>query len=73
MKPDRDQIEVTVNGAPRSVPCDTTISHLLMELGLEPRSLAVEKNRDLIPGTRHAECRLQAGDQLEIVTLAGGG
>ena len=46
---------------------------LLAELKLEPRYLAVERNRVLVPRRQHASCTLEEGDQLEIVTLVGGG
>jgi thiamine biosynthesis protein ThiS len=42
-------------------------------LEMQPRYLAVERNFELVPRTRHAHCVLKDGDQLEIVTLVGGG
>jgi thiamine biosynthesis protein ThiS len=33
----------------------------------------VERNLILIPREEHANCRLEEGDRLEIVTLVGGG
>ena len=35
--------------------------------------VAVERNRDVVPQSRHAETVLAAGDELEVVTLVGGG
>jgi sulfur carrier protein len=40
---------------------------------MQPRYLAVERNFELVPRGNHAECVLHEGDQLEIVTLVGGG
>lgn len=66
-------MEITVNGEPREVPDGTTVADLLRQSNLQPRFLAVERNRQLVPRGEHAECRLQPGDELEIVTLVGGG
>ncbi len=35
--------------------------------------VAVERNLELAPRTRHAETRLAPGDRVDIVTLVGGG
>jgi sulfur carrier protein len=66
-------VNIVVNGEPRSVASGTTLAQLLETLRLDPRSLAVELNLDVIPRGRHAQCVLQDGDRLEIVTLVGGG
>jgi len=50
-----------------------TLAVLLQQLDMKPKYVAVERNLELVPRGRHAECVLQAGDQLEIVTLVGGG
>lgn len=66
-------VNIVVNGEPRSLASGTTLAQLLEALRLDPRSLAVELNLDVIPRGRHAQCVLQDGDRLEIVTLVGGG
>ncbi len=66
-------VNIFVNGEPREVATGSTIAQLLETLRLDPRSLAVELNLDVIPRGRHAECLLHDGDHLEIVTLVGGG
>lgn len=66
-------MEITVNGELKTVPDNATVTQLLEQLGLQPRYLAVERNRELVPRTRHAECHLTPDDQIEIVTLVGGG
>ena len=67
------RLQVTVNGHPRVVASKCTISTLLDELRIRPKFCAVERNERLVPRTAHAQCRLQSGDRLEIVTLVGGG
>jgi sulfur carrier protein len=66
-------LKVTLNGQDRELPLGTTIADLLVELGLDPRTLAVERNLTLIPRARHKETELETGDRIEIVTLVGGG
>lgn len=66
-------MQIFVNGEPREVPTDQSVQGLLVELRLEPRYLAVERNFELIPRRQHAACILHAGDRIEIVTLVGGG
>ncbi len=66
-------LEIIVNGESRTTAAGASIAELLQELELAGRPVAVEVNRELVPRTRHAEHRLQAGDQLEVVTLVGGG
>ena len=66
-------MEITVNDETREIPDGSTVAELLALLKMEPRYLAVERNLELVPRARHAECVLEAGDKLEIVTLVGGG
>lgn len=66
-------ITIHVNGQPREVSPTATIATLLVELGMNPKFLAVECNRVLVPRTKHAAHELHADDRLEIVTLVGGG
>ena len=64
---------IVMNGQPREIEAGTTVARLLETLEMQPRFLAVERNFELVPRTRHAECVLEEGDALEIVTLVGGG
>ena len=66
-------MEIIVNDETREIPDGSTVAELLALLKVEPRYLAVERNLELIPRARHAECVLEPGDRLEIVTLVGGG
>lgn len=50
-----------------------SLDQLLQQLSLQANHVAVEVNMELIPRTKHSEYELQPGDELEIVTLAGGG
>ena len=66
-------MEITLNGAARTLPAPISIKDLVDQLGYDRRRIAVEVNEEVVPSARHADCRLQAGDAVEIVTLVGGG
>lgn len=66
-------MQITVNDEVREVAAGSTIADLLVELGMRPKFVAVERNLELIPRARHAECELAENDKLEVVTLVGGG
>ncbi len=69
----RNTFQIQVNGQPLQVTADWSVKRLLDHLSLRGGPVAVECNRQLIPTTQHAERMLQSGDQLEIVSLTGGG
>jgi thiazole synthase len=64
---------ITINGVPSELAPAQTVAELLQQLGHDPRRVAVEVNREVVPRARHAEHRLNAGDAVEVVTLVGGG
>jgi sulfur carrier protein len=66
-------MRVTVNGAARDVPDDVTVRGLIVHLGLTEGPVAVEVNRTVVPRARHAEHRVQPGDEIEVVHFVGGG
>ncbi len=66
-------MKITVNDENQEVPSGTTIASLLGLLNMQPRFVAVERNKELIPRGEHSGCELQENDQVEIVTLVGGG
>ena len=66
-------MRVRVNGEWMNQPDGATVAALLDAMGLEPRRVAVERNRQLVRRAEHAETALAEGDELEIVTLVGGG
>ncbi|HTN49633.1 MAG TPA: sulfur carrier protein ThiS [Burkholderiaceae bacterium] len=66
-------MEIRVNGELRLVQEATTVADLLASLGHAGRRVAVERNGEIVPRSRHHEIRLARGDQLEIVAAVGGG
>ena len=66
-------IAVTVNGEKHQLAPETTMSDLLESMQVNNRYCAVECNQELVPRETHSTTTLQDGDQVEIVTLVGGG
>jgi len=67
-----DQITIELNGEKRTVQAGT-LAELVTELGLERRMIAIERNLEVVPKSRYADTRLQAGDRIEVVHMIGGG
>jgi thiamine biosynthesis protein ThiS len=68
-----NEMHVTINGEPRALPAASTVADLIAALGLVPKQVAVERNKELVPRARHATTELCSGDRLEVVTFIGGG
>ena len=45
----------------------------MLAMGWQGRRVAVERNGEIVPKSRHAEARLAEGDRLEVVVAVGGG
>lgn len=50
-----------------------TLLELLTQLHLQPDTVVVERNRDIVPGDLFATTILEDEDCLEIVSFVGGG
>ncbi len=66
-------IELQVNGEAHSCSHQTTLPELLVQMGLNPRLLAVEYNGEILHRQFWDQTEIQANDRLEIVTIVGGG
>ncbi len=67
------QIIVFVNGQEKQVSTGDTAHDLLLLLGFEGRSVAVELNKEVVPRAFLSDRVLQENDRVEVVTLVGGG
>ena len=65
-------MRVTVNGEQREI-SSASVDALLAELEYEGTHFAIALNYDVLPRSRWAETRLQAGDEIEIITPRQGG
>ena len=66
-------IEVTINGKPQKVATGSSVGDLVASLSLERSSVAVERNKEIVPRSLHDEVKLEVGDRIEVVTIVGGG
>ncbi|WP_187272249.1 sulfur carrier protein ThiS [Zeimonas arvi] len=66
-------MEITVNGEKRMLPGPASVADLVETLGLTGKRIAVERNGEIVPRSRHGSQPLAAGDRLEIVVAVGGG
>jgi len=66
-------ISITVNGEPRKLEAPLNCAELLVKLELAGKRVALERNGEIVPRSRHAEQQVADGDRLEIVVAVGGG
>jgi len=66
-------IQVTVNGATHRFEQPLDVVSILERLQMKGKKIAVERNGEIIPKSRHPNTLIQDGDQLEIVVAVGGG
>lgn len=74
---------IRLNGRAREVPAGTTVEGLValleaerVEAGgsaLDRRAIAIEVNREIVPRSTYRAHPLAAEDEVEIVTIVGGG
>ncbi|HLA36368.1 MAG TPA: sulfur carrier protein ThiS [Rhodocyclaceae bacterium] len=66
-------LEIIVNGEPLDLPGACSVAELLVARNLMGKRVAVERNGEIVPKSRHADTFLASGDRLEIVVAVGGG
>jgi len=65
-------MNIQLNGEQKEIEA-TTIAELVIELGLEKRMLAVERNLEVVPKSEYVDTMIEAGDRIEVVHMIGGG
>ncbi len=68
-----EDMTVVVNGEERQVDGSSTALDLLQTLGLDPRTVVVELNREIVRRPALESTPLRDGDQIELVHFVGGG
>lgn len=66
-------MQVFVNGDPLELREGASVSDLVATLTDDPRGIAIERNREIVPKSKHGETMLAEGDRLEVVQFVGGG
>lgn len=66
-------MRITLNGKPTEIASATTISLLIVELGLGVRYVAVERNSEPVHRREFESTVLEPGDVVEVVRPVQGG
>lgn len=66
-------LDLSLNGEPHRLPAGATVLDLLAGLGRDPRTVAVERNGEIVRRADYRGTRLEAGDRLEVVHFVQGG
>lgn len=64
---------ITLNGEPHVWSEPRSVAALLTDLGIDTRTVAVERNRVVVKRATYGETVIEAGDEVEIVSFVGGG
>lgn len=66
-------MNVEINGETKSVPDGLDVAALVRHLGLDPRMIVVERNRDILRRDELEGAPVAPGDRFELVHFVGGG
>jgi sulfur carrier protein len=66
-------VDVTVNGAGRTLPGGATVADLVRQVTAQQRGLAVAVNGEVVPRAGWPETPLRDGDRVEVLSAAQGG
>ncbi len=66
-------MQVLINGESASFYTPLTVAALVAHYQLDPRKVAIEKNREIIARSAYGSTSLTEGDAVEIVEFIGGG
>lgn len=64
---------ITVNGKTMQFEEGKNLRLLMKQLGLSDELCAIEINQELVPHSERETYAISSGDEIEIVTLVGGG
>jgi len=66
-------MQITVNGEPHDVTPGLSITALLQTLGLNPKTIVVQRNGNIVEQKDFDQTLVQEGDSLDLVRFVGGG
>ena len=66
-------VMIQVNGESRETAAGTTVTALLVQLGLNAGRVAIEYNLHILPKSEWEQTHVAEGDRFEIVQFVGGG
>ena len=68
-----EMLQITVNGEAREAPTGATVATLLLDMGIDPERVAIERNEEVVPRRTWTAAPIADGDRLEVVAFVGGG
>lgn len=66
-------MQIKVNGEVREFSAPLSVMILAEQLKLNPKQVAVERNREIVPRSLYGDTAVNEGDEIEIVHFIGGG
>ena len=66
-------MQIKVNGEARAFEAPLSVAALVDRLALNPRQVAIERNREIVSRSAYGDTLLSDGDAIEIVQFIGGG
>lgn len=66
-------MRVEINGEAKTIPEGLDVAAMLSHLGLDPRMVVVERNRDILRREQLEDVTVAPGDSFELVHFVGGG
>ncbi|HUF13026.1 MAG TPA: sulfur carrier protein ThiS [Longimicrobiales bacterium] len=64
---------VEINGERKTIPDGLDVAAMVRHLGLDPRMVVVERNRDILRREQLGDVTVAPGDRFELVHFVGGG
>lgn len=65
-------MHIQLNGEEEEVSVEN-LQQLVLALGLEVRTIAIELNREVVPKSSWTTTAIHEGDRIEVVHMIGGG
>lgn len=66
-------MNIIINGERKEFSTKLSVAELLLQIGIDSRKVAVERNLQLVKRTEYEATALADGDEIEIVNFVGGG
>jgi thiamine biosynthesis protein ThiS len=66
-------MEITVNGEKQTLDSQVTVGELLAKLGIDPETVVIERNLDILNRDDHGSILIEDGDSIEIIRMVDGG
>ena len=66
-------MEITVNGEKQTLDGQMTVGELLAKLGIDPETVVIERNLDILDRGTQGDAVIDEGDTIEIIRMVDGG